>query len=230
MNNKELPFIRDMFDSIASRYDLLNRLLSLRQDVRWRKAMVSAMEIPETGNVLDVACGTCDVPLEIRQQKGDGVAVFGIDFSQAMLVHAKEKTRASGTHLIAGNAFHPPFRKDIFDAVTIAFGIRNIRDKLSVLKIFHDHLKTGGMLLVLELATPPQGFILSLYLLYFKKILPHIGWLFSKNLKAYQYLPDSVIHFPAPDEFADIMRSAGFSRVRWRKLTLGIATLYAGYK
>ncbi len=244
MKNMELPFIRDMFEAIAPRYDLLNRLLSLRQDVYWRRIMVSVMKLPDNGKVLDVACGTGDVAFEILGQKGPGVSVFGVDFSPGMLVLAKNKIRnvsaGSGPskfpeyrkypniHLTAGNAFHLPFRKETFDAITIAFGIRNIRDKLSVLEIFHDSLKPGGMLLVLELATPPKGLLLSLYLLYFKKILPLIGWFFSKNLKAYKYLPASVINFPEPDIFAGIMRSAGFSNVRWRKLTMGVATLYIG--
>ncbi len=235
MKNRELPFIREMFDTIAPRYDLLNRLLSLRQDVCWRRDMVSAMEISDSGTVLDAACGTGDVMLEIFRQKGPEISVFGLDFSPEMLRLAKDKfdilqpdAPPQGC-LIAGNAFHLPFRTGTFDAVTIAFGIRNISDKLSVLKIFHDSLKPGGMLLVLELAAPTEGLLLSLYLLYFKKILPLIGGFFSKNVTAYRYLPDSVIKFPKPAVFAQMMRSAGFSDVRWRNLTLGIATLYVGY-
>lgn len=231
MNKMELPFIRDMFDAISPKYDLLNRLLSLRQDVYWRRAMVSAMQIPDKGVVLDAACGTGDVALEIVRQKGSGVQVFGADFSPGMLMLAKDKiNKYPGIHLLAGNAFHLPFRAETFDAVTIAFGIRNITDKLSVLKIFHEHLKPGGMLLVLELATPPKGVLLSLYLFYFKKILPMIGWFFSKNLMAYKYLPASVMNFPEAPTFAALMRAAGFSNVRWRHLTMGIATLYVGRK
>ncbi|MDM8549253.1 bifunctional demethylmenaquinone methyltransferase/2-methoxy-6-polyprenyl-1,4-benzoquinol methylase UbiE [Desulfobacterales bacterium HSG2] len=236
MKNMELPFIRDMFEAIAPRYDLLNRLLSLRQDVYWRRAMVSAMEIPDNGVVLDAACGTGDVALEILRRKGPDVAVFGVDFSPGMLVLAKDKMNHTDAgppniHLIAGNALQLPFGAETFDAITIAFGIRNISDKPSVLKMFYDSLKPGGMLLVLELGTPAKGsFLSSAYLIYFKKVLPLIGWFFSKNLKAYQYLPVSVVHFPEPKIFAEIMRSAGFSDVRWRKLTMGIATLYKGYK
>ncbi len=233
MKNRELPFIRDMFDTIAPRYDLLNRVLSLRQDVWWRRAMVSVMEISENGKVLDAACGTGDVMLEIFRQKGPGIGVFGIDFSPEMLRLARDKFRPYALPdgcLMAGNAFHLPFRPGTFDAITIAFGIRNISDKLSVLKIFNDSLKPGGMLLVLELAAPSEGFLLSLYLLYFKKILPLIGGFFSKNVTAYRYLPDSVTKFPKPAVFAEMMRSAGFSDVRWRKLTLGIAMLYVGYR
>ncbi len=233
--NTELPFIKDMFESIAPKYDLLNRLLSLRQDVYWRRAMVSEIDIPKSATVLDAACGTGDVALEILRQKGPGVRVFGTDFSPGMLILVKEKIAgkeriSDNIFPVAGDAFYLPFKAEIFDAVTIAFGIRNIQDKITVLKCFYDTLKPGGMLLVLELAAPPEEGLLSLYLFYFKKILPLIGWFFSKNLKAYQYLPDSVIHFPKPDVFADMMKSAGFSNVRWKKLTLGIAVLYIGYK
>ncbi len=237
MKNAELPFIRDMFDAIAPAYDLLNRLLSLRQDVWWRRAMVSAMDIRSDAVVLDVACGTGDVAFEILRQKGPEVTVFCVDFSPAMLALAREKVSAftlpkpSSIHLLAGNAFHLPFREDTFDAITIAFGIRNIQDKLSVLNIFQNCLKPGGMLLVLELAVPPKGsFLSSLYHLYFKHALPLIGWLFSKNLDAYQYLPASVANFPKAEVFSGIMRSAGFSDIRWRNLTMGVANLYVGFK
>lgn len=234
MKNIELPFVRDMFESIAPRYDLLNRLLSLRQDVYWRRKMVSEIKTSDTGVLLDVACGTGDVALEIIRQKGSGVNVFGIDFSTSMLTLAKDKIDTkdayANIHMLAGNAFNLPFRKKTFDAITIAFGIRNINDKLSVMKEFHARLKTGGMLLVLELATPDKGLFLPIYRFYSKVILPFIGWFFSKNSMAYQYLPASVINFPAPNDFAATMRLAGFQDVAWKKLTFGIATLYVGYK
>jgi len=123
-----------------------------------------------------------------------------------------------------------PFKPESFDSVTIAFGIRNINDKLSALKAFHDGLKKDGLLAILELTTPQKGFFRSLYLFYFRKILPLIGRIVSGEIKAYQYLPDSVLNFPSSREFADIMFSAGFSNVKWQKLTFGIATLYTGKK
>ncbi|MBU2521492.1 MAG: bifunctional demethylmenaquinone methyltransferase/2-methoxy-6-polyprenyl-1,4-benzoquinol methylase UbiE [Proteobacteria bacterium] len=234
MKNMELPFIREMFESIAHRYDLLNRLLSLSQDIYWRRTMVSAIEAPDNGVLLDVACGTGDVALEISRQKGRGVSIFGVDFSPNMLMSAKNKIKSiadnSNIYLLAGNAFNLPFREETFDAVTIAFGIRNICDKLLVLKVFYDSLKPGGMLLVLELSTPGKGFLLSSYLFYFKKVLPLIGWFLSKNLKAYQYLPSSVVNFPDPKSFAAMIRSAGFKNVRWKSMTMGIANLHVGYK
>jgi demethylmenaquinone methyltransferase/2-methoxy-6-polyprenyl-1,4-benzoquinol methylase len=151
-----------------------------------------------------------------------------------MLRHgqAKIKSAVNGdcVQMLAADAFFLPFKPETFDAVTIAFGIRNIADKRSALKAFHDRLKPGGMLLVLELSTPTRGMMRDLYLFYFKKILPLIGWIFSKNLKAYQYLPASVLNFPRAARFAAIMRSAGFTDIQWKKMTMGIVTLYQGQK
>lgn len=233
MENRELPFVREMFDNIAPRYDLLNRMLSMRQDVVWRKKMVAAMTVPQNGRVLDVACGTGDVALEICRQKGPRMEVTGIDFSPGMLVLAREKVNQhphAAISLLAGNALALPFRSSSFHALTIAFGIRNIQDKAGALKAFYDTLVPGGMLLILELATPKKTRLREAYLAYFQKVLPLIGRLFSKHSYAYSYLPDSVSRFPAPDVFMAIMARAGFSHIACRRLTLGIANLFVGVK
>jgi demethylmenaquinone methyltransferase/2-methoxy-6-polyprenyl-1,4-benzoquinol methylase len=233
MENRELPFVREMFDAIAPKYDLLNRLLSLRQDVVWRRKMVSAMAIAGSGRVLDVACGTGDVILEILRQNGERIEVTGIDFSPAMLMLARQKIRPiqdPAISLLAGNALAMPFEHESFDALTIAFGIRNIQDKAGALKAFWDVLKPGGRLLILELATPRNTRLREAYLAYFQKVLPLIGQLFSKHKFAYTYLPDSVSRFPEPAVFMSIMRSAGFSTVDCRRLTFGIANLFVGIK
>ncbi len=233
MEKRELPFVREMFDSIAPRYDLLNRLLSLRQDVVWRKKMVAAMIVPHKGRVLDVACGTGDVAVEICRQKGPQVSVTAIDFSPGMLGLAREKTRqggGAGVSLLAGNALTLPFRPASFHAVTIAFGIRNIQDKVGALETFYETLMPGGMVLILELATPKKTRLHDAYLAYFQKVLPIIGRLFSKHRFAYSYLPESVARFPAADVFMSIMADAGFSKISCRRLTLGIANLFVGVK
>ena len=234
MKNIELPFVKDMFNAIAPRYDLLNHILSFRQDVYWRRKMISRIKIPEKAAILDMACGTGDVILEIIRQKCSCEMIIGSDFSPAMLKLADKKIESSDSpaniFLVAGNALHLPFKPESFDLVTIAFGIRNINDKFTVLKAFHRRLKKDGFLAVLELTTPQKGIFGLFYLFYFKKILPLIGWLVSGNIKAYQYLPDSVLNFPSSRDFADIMLSAGFSKVTCQKLTFGIATLYTGKK
>ena len=233
MQHRELPFVREMFDRIAPRYDLLNRLLSLRQDVAWRRKMVAAMAVPENGKVLDVACGTGDVALEICRQKGQRVMVTGIDFSPGMLALARDKIRHRQNMpvaLLAGDALSLPFTAASFHAVTIAFGIRNIQNKVGALQTFYECLVPGGMVLVLELATPKKGWLNDAYLAYFQKLLPLIGRLFSKHSFAYTYLPDSVSRFPAADAFMKLMTAAGFTQVGYRRLTLGIANLFFGYR
>ncbi len=233
MESRELPFVREMFDSIAPRYDLLNRLLSLRQDVVWRKKLVTVMTLPERGRVLDVACGTGDVAMEICRQKGPLVKVSGVDFSPGMLRLAQKKihgNRYSSISLLAGDALALPFGKAAFDAVTMAFGIRNIQDKAGALRAFYETLTPGGMLLILELATPKKTRLRDAYLAYFQKVLPTIGRLFSKHRFAYSYLPESVSRFPAADAFMSIMAEAGFANVTCRRMTWGIANLFVGVK
>jgi len=230
----ELDFIKEMFDAIAPRYDFLNRLLSLRQDVYWRRTMITALNLPDNSAVLDVACGTGDVVFEILSRNRSHKIIVGADFAPEMLKLANIKllqdNSSTNVQLIAGNALHLPFFPETFDAVTIAFGIRNIMDRKSALTSFYKCLKPGGKVAVLELATPGNKFFLSLYLLYFSTILPIIGSFFSKHLKAYDYLPTSVINFPPPDKFAAIMKQAGFTKIKWRRLTMGIATVHIGQK
>lgn len=231
MKNIEIPFIKDMFDAIAPRYDLLNRLLSLRQDVRWRRKMAAKLRSLESPIILDMACGTGDVALEIRRRKADALIV-GADFSPNMLKLAKSKIDSSAAKpliaLFAADAFNLPFKPASFDAVTIAFGIRNITDKDTVLKRFRESLKPGGILLILELATPKKGLFLALFSFYFHRVLPLIGAAVSRNSKAYTYLPASVTTFPPADQFARMISNAGFRDVTFEKLTFGIATLFVG--
>lgn len=234
MSRNELDFVRDMFDRIAPHYDFLNRLLSLRQDVYWRRTLVAELDLVPGGRVLDAACGTADVGIEIRRQYGDGVDVVGIDFAPEMLRLARPKVSRTAMgrpiHLAAADAFDLPFPPARFDAVTMAFGIRNIQDKATVLRRFWDQLKPGGRLAILELGTPNRGLARRAYLFYFNRLLPSIGRLFSKHHFAYSYLPDSVARFPAPLAFAAMMRRAGFRQVRYLPMTLGITVLFVGEK
>ena len=234
MNRNELDFVREMFDRIAPHYDFLNRLLSLRQDVYWRKTLVAALDLVPGCRVLDAACGTGDVGIEILRQHGGGVKVVGIDFAPEMLRLASPKVRnivpKPSIHLAAANAFDLPFNSKQFDAVTMAFGIRNIQDKSAVLRRFREQLKPGGRLAILELGTPTHRWARRAYLSYFTRLLPAIGRLFSKHNFAYSYLPDSVSRFPAPDEFAALMRGAGFQQVRYLPMTFGITVLFVGEK
>jgi demethylmenaquinone methyltransferase / 2-methoxy-6-polyprenyl-1,4-benzoquinol methylase len=234
MKPNELDFVRRMFDGIAPYYDFLNRLLSLGQDITWRRLLVSALKLRPGARVLDAACGTADVALEIVRQRGRHVRVTGIDFSPRMLRLAAAKIRAvpngACIQLTAADAFHLPFADGGFDAVTMAFGIRNIQDKQTVLDAFYRQIGPGGRLAILELGIPTQAPIRHGYLLYFNRLLPLIGRLFSKHQFAYTYLPESVANFPAPAEFSAMMRQAGFRRIRVRPLAGGITVLFVGDK
>lgn len=231
--NTQPGFVKNMFGAIAPYYDFLNRLLSMRQDVCWRRRMVTAMNLPEDARVMDAACGTGDVMLELWRQK-PGAYVCGIDFSTEMLfIAVNKKGRAASSakgFFAAADVLSPPFLPHIFDGISIAFGIRNVAERSRALSEFFSLLKPGGVLAVLELSTPHPRVLKALYLYYFQKILPAVGGLFSKNLTAYRYLPDSVLNFPKPEAFAGLMAAAGFRQVKWQPLSAGIATLYIGQR
>ncbi len=231
--NEELPFVKEMFDKIAPRYDFLNRLLSARQDVMWREQMVRAAKLFPGDRVLDVACGTCDVGLEILSQLKGRAQVTGLDFSYGMLRLGQKKlggTQDQSIGLVNGDALALPVHPDLFDAIFIAFGIRNIMNREKAVRQFKTALKPGGRLVILELTTPSKGLLKKLYLAYFKGILPLIGRFFSKHGNAYSYLPESVMKFPDPVSFSRMMAAQGFSKVRFKEMTFGIVTLFVGKK
>ncbi|MFO7576973.1 MAG: bifunctional demethylmenaquinone methyltransferase/2-methoxy-6-polyprenyl-1,4-benzoquinol methylase UbiE [Pelovirga sp.] len=225
--------VRQMFNDIAGRYDLLNRLLSLGIDRRWRRFAVSQLSIPKNGRVLDIASGTCDVALEVAAQTDPSVQIVGEDFTQGMLVQGQAKLRKSphGERIMLVNAPCEaiPHPDKCFEGVTIAFGIRNVVDRPAGLREMVRVLKPGGRAVILEFSNPENQLFRRLYYLYFQKILPGIGGLLSKR-SAYQYLPDSVLNFPAQSDFAALMTAAGFARVQYVDLTYGIATVYVGDK
>ncbi len=225
--------IREMFNAIAPRYDLLNRLLSFGIDRRWRSFAVGKLSIPEGGRVLDMATGTGDVALEIAARTPSSVRIVGEDFTQGMLVLGKAKIAASryGDRIFLVNApcESIPHPSSSFDGVTIAFGIRNVVDRLEGLKEMCRVLKPGGRAVILEFSNPRSRLVRHVYNFYFCRLLPRIGGLISKR-SAYQYLPDSVMEFPDQETFKGLMMQAGFSKVRYFDLTFGIATVYVGDK
>ena len=225
--------IREMFDTIAPRYDFLNRLLSLGIDRRWRRFAVSQIQAPPEGRVLDIATGTGDVALEVARQTSADIMIVGADVSREMVEIGKQKVAASPyagriTFEIAP-CEELPFPDEQFDAVTIAFGIRNVVDRLQGLKEMHRVLTPGGRAIILEFSTPISPVFRAIYLFYFLKVLPAIGGLFSKQ-SAYRYLPDSVMEFPSREEFKALMAQAGFRNPRHFDLTGGIASVYVGEK
>ena len=222
--------IRDMFSAIAPRYDFLNRLLSLGIDRGWRRTLTRIALKNDTAAILDVACGTGDVSLSLRQ-KAPAARIVGLDFSQAMLDLAavKIENEQADIELVAASAEELPFPDTDFNLLTIAFGIRNVVDKKKALGEFYRVLKPQGRLAVLEFSQPDYTWLRLLYNFYFFKILPLIGGLFAKR-SAYRYLPDSVARFPSRDEFVSWLKDAGFTDCRYHSLTFGIATLYLAEK
>jgi demethylmenaquinone methyltransferase/2-methoxy-6-polyprenyl-1,4-benzoquinol methylase len=223
--------IGEMFSSIAPRYDLLNRLLSFRRDRYWRRQAVSGAGPARGGRHLDVATGTADVSLEIFRQKGAESFVVGSDISLEMMRIGREKAARAGRGRRMAFVRAPgealPFRDGAFDSASIAFGIRNVGDRDRGLSEMCRVVRPGGRVVVLEFSTPEGALFSALYRFYFTRVLPRIGGLFSKR-GAYAYLPESVLAFPSPPAFAEMMRAAGCATVDYRPLTFGIVTLYVG--
>lgn len=225
--------VERMFSAIAPRYDFLNRLLSAGRDRVWRREAVRATALPAQGRLLDVCTGTADVALEVTRQF-PGVQVYGVDFSRPMI--ALGQTKVDQAHLTdrirlqVAPAEALPFSDESFDAVTVAFGLRNIPDRDRGLREMARVLKPGGRAVVLEFTTPPGPVFRRVYLWYFHRILPRIGGLISGHPSAYAYLPATVADFPSPADLSSLMRTTGFPEVSSRLLTMGIVAIHVGVK
>jgi demethylmenaquinone methyltransferase / 2-methoxy-6-polyprenyl-1,4-benzoquinol methylase len=222
--------VREMFSSIAPKYDLLNHLLSANVDKLWwrRTACSFSTVLSRPGaRVLDLCCGTGDMAFALRKQAPDAQIVGG-DFSHAMLKLALAKSSAGpGMNWVEADALQLPFPDDHFDLVTSAFGFRNLADYDAGLREIHRVLKPAGECGILEFSDPP-GLRGKIYSVYFKSVLPRIGKLISGNNGAYSYLPASVARFPSPPEMIQRMQQAGFHDAAWTPYTFGIAGLYRG--
>ena len=221
-----------MFDAIAPRYDLLNHLLSAGIDRRWRAAAIKSLELAGGETLVDVCCGTADVALEARRGPTAAARVVGVDFSGAMLGLGRQKVgvaRESGRiALVRGDAMRLPIASRSVDAVTIAFGIRNVERPAAACAELARVLRPGGRLAILEFGVPRVPCIKPLYLWYFTHVLPRVGRAISGHGAAYSYLPASVGTFGPPSEFVGTLRAAGFADVRADPLTFGIVYLYTG--
>ena len=216
-----------MFSAIAPSYDRLNLLLSAGRDRQWRKRGIQKLS-PASGIYLDLACGTCDLALEMRRQAADA-EIVAADFSHEMLLLGKEKASGSNIRIVRGDALSLSFPDDVFNGVTCAYGIRNFENLEKGLAEILRVLKPGGHAMVLEFTTPSNRLVRGAYLFYFTRILPLIGGIVSGNFEAYSYLPRSAINFPDRSRLAEIFRSTGFDDVEVTPLTFGICDLvYAG--
>lgn len=228
----EKQAVRSMFDRIAPRYDLLNRVLSAGIDTRWRRRAVDELALRGGARFLDLCTGTADLLVEGlgRDPRLRGV---GADLSEGMLRRGRQKLARKGlglrAGLVAADGEVLPFASDCFGGALVAFGIRNIGDRERALGELHRVLRPGGRLVILEFSMP-AGVMGQVYRLYFRQVLPRVGGWISGDREAYTYLPASVAAFPEPKAFGGLLEDAGFTAVRWTALTAGIAHLHRGEK
>jgi demethylmenaquinone methyltransferase/2-methoxy-6-polyprenyl-1,4-benzoquinol methylase len=233
VNNSEENEVELMFDSIAWRYDFLNHFLSFGIDRIWRKKAIKIIgRTHKPSLILDVATGTGD--LAIESLKLNPTKVTGIDISKKMLETGQNKIYRKGLsekiELISGDSEKIGFDDNYFDVAMVAFGVRNFKNILKGLSEMYRVIRPGGLIMVLEFSKPLTFPFRQVYNFYFLNILPFFGQLFSKNRRAYKYLPDSVMNFPDNEVFIRYLNNAGFRDVRQRNLTFGVATIYTGIK
>ncbi|HSB05793.1 MAG TPA: bifunctional demethylmenaquinone methyltransferase/2-methoxy-6-polyprenyl-1,4-benzoquinol methylase UbiE [Thermodesulfobacteriota bacterium] len=225
--------VKEIFATVTGKYDFLNHLLSLRRDIGWRRHTVRRMSFFKTHRLLDVATGTADLAIQAAQRH-PSVKVTGLDFVQAMITVGTRKITNRGLsdriRLLRGDALALPFPDHSFDVSTIAFGIRNIPDKLRALQEMKRVIVPGGQVMVLEMTFPRKSIFQGAYHLYLHRILPRVARGFSRNPAAYEYLADSIMNFPDPEAFARLMEEAGLIQVEKYPLDFGITYLHIGVK
>jgi demethylmenaquinone methyltransferase / 2-methoxy-6-polyprenyl-1,4-benzoquinol methylase len=225
--------VREMFSGIAKRYDFLNHFLSLNIDKRWRRLVSRKLEsvlANQDALVLDVACGTGDLSVEL--QTAGKAKVIGTDFCRPMLAFAAEKNPKNSLNIpyLEGDGMNLAFANETFDAVTVAFGLRNFSNWQDGLKEMSRVLKKGGTLVILEFSTPIVPGFKQAFNFYFSNILPRIGGAVSGSRGAYEYLPNSVSKFPDQKNLAKMMEEVGFESVEYKNLTGGIAAIHSGIR
>ncbi len=225
-------YVRSLFDGIAAHYDFLNHLLSLGFDILWRRRAIRLLQEFRPQFVLDVATGTADLAIEAARRLG--AKVDGIDISDEMLTLGRtkvaERRLEQQVSLKRGNAESLDFENKTIDAVTVAFGVRNFANVRQGLAEMHRVLKQNGVALILEFSRPRIFPFRQIYGFYFRRILPFVGGLVSKNRESYDYLPRSVNEFPDDLAFIELLHSAGFGKTKQYRLTFGIVTIYLSTK
>lgn len=223
-------YVRAMFSAIAPTYDRLNRILSLRLDLRWRRQAVARLgwERAPEGIYLDLCAGTLDFAAALAGQPGFRGRVIGADFVRPMLELGRGK--AARLEPVTADALDLPFETAVFDGAMIGWGMRNLADLDAGLAELARVLKPGSRVVILDMATPPKQPLRALYLVYFERVLPRIGRLISKHTSAYEWLPESTRVFPAPPELARRIAAAGFTEVRYTLLMGGVTALHVGVR
>jgi demethylmenaquinone methyltransferase / 2-methoxy-6-polyprenyl-1,4-benzoquinol methylase len=232
-DQERIRMVKEIFSTITGKYDFLNRLLSLRRDVYWRRFTAKKMSFFKTNKYLDVACGTGDLSIAAALEHKQ-ISVSGIDFVPEMVQTGKEKVEKrcldNRVTLMQGDAMQITFENNSFDVTGIAFGIRNIPDRKRALQEMLRVTVPGGQVMVLEMTFIQNRLFKISYYIYLNYILPVFARFFSKNSAAYYYLADSIMNFPAPDQFAQFMEEAGLVHVQKHPLTFGITWLFIGNK
>ncbi len=231
-NESKKKQVEQMFDNIAFRYDFLNHFLSVGIDRLWRKKTIKKLESLKPMRILDIATGTGDLAISMLKLKP--MEITGIDISEEMLAYGRNKIKKLGAdniiHFEKGDGEQIAFPDDTFDAVSVAFGVRNFENLQKGLKEVFRVLKPSGMFVILEFSKPRNKIFRFFYYVYFFKLVPLFGKLFSRDHRAYSYLPESVNSFPSGDDFIKLLINAGFAETDKNELTFGIATIYTREK
>ncbi|WP_145471199.1 demethylmenaquinone methyltransferase [Staphylococcus pettenkoferi] len=230
-NKAKKEQVHHVFQNISGKYDRLNNIISFEQHKLWRKSVMKEMNVKKGSKALDVCCGTADWTIALSKAVGPTGEVTGLDFSENMLEVGKKKTKdMTNIHLVHGDAMNLPFDDNEFDYVTIGFGLRNVPDYLATLKELHRVLKPGGKVVCLETSQPTAPGFKQLYKLYFKFVMPIFGKFFAKSKDEYEWLQQSTFDFPDKEKLKRLFSQAGFSHIKIRSFTGGVAAMHLGYK
>jgi|TARA_B110000438_G_C15746064_1_gene620803 demethylmenaquinone methyltransferase/2-methoxy-6-polyprenyl-1,4-benzoquinol methylase len=224
--------VKNMFDSISAEYDLLNRIMTFGNDIRWRKKIYKIAKSDNPKDILDIATGTADIALELS--KITESSIIGLDISEQMLEVGRKKINnkklSNKVVLISGDAENLDYEKESFDLVTIGFGVRNFENLEKGLKESHRVLRSKGKLIILETSVPENSIIKFFYFFFSRSFIPLIGSLFSKDKTAYQYLQKSAEKFPSGKNFILVLNKCGFSNVKVQTQMFGATSIYIAKK
>jgi len=233
MHQSKEERVHDVFESISEKYDFMNSVISFQRHKVWRRDTMKRMRVQKGQTALDVCCGTADWTIALAGAVGTDGTVYGLDFSQNMLQIGRDKVQAQNLQqvkLIHGNAMELPFADNLFDHVTIGFGLRNVPDYLQVLREMGRVTRPGGQVVCLETSQPTMPVFRQLYYAYFGYVMPFLGKLLARSYQQYSWLQESAKDFPGCQELADMFRQAGLVDIEIKSYTGGVAAMHLGHK